>query len=153
MHGHEEQAAVLLQAGKRDFLTVQLLNETGRAPHETIGFHAQQACEKFIKAVLVLHGIAFERTHDLIVLHGLLEQRQIAIPADKEKLRALNSYAVQFRYESCPVEMVTSVECQTIAATLAHWASCEDEACSNLSDGKTAPESENPSSPHLPPPV
>jgi HEPN domain-containing protein len=123
MHGHEEQAAVLLQAGKRDLLTLQLLVETGRAPHETIGFHAHQACEKFIKAVLVLHGIAFERTHDLIVLHELLEKNRIAIPAEKEKLRALNGYAVQFRDEGCPIEMVASVECETIAATLGKWAS------------------------------
>jgi HEPN domain-containing protein len=86
-----EQAAALLEAGKRDLLTLQLLNETGRAPHETIGFHAQQACEKFIKAALVLHGITFERTHDLIVLYQLLEEQRIGIPADEEKLRALNT--------------------------------------------------------------
>jgi len=29
---NKEQAAALLQAGKRDLLTLQLLNETGRAP-------------------------------------------------------------------------------------------------------------------------
>jgi len=122
MHAHKEQAAALIQAGKRDLLTLQLLNETGRAPHETVGFHAQQACEKFIKAVLVLHGIAFERTHDLIVLHQLLEDHQIEISADKEKLRALNNYARQFRYEGCSIEMVASSECETIAAGLGKWA-------------------------------
>lgn len=119
---NKEQAAALLQAGKRDLLTLQLLNETGRAPHEAIGFHAQQACEKFIKAVLVLHSITFERTHDLIVLYQLLQEQRIGIPADKEKLRALNSYAVQFRYEGCPIEMVASSECETIATTLDQWA-------------------------------
>ena len=117
-----EQAAALLEAGKRDLLTLQLLNETGRAPHETIGFHSQQACEKFIKAALVLHGITFDRTHDLIVLYQLLEEQRIGIPADEEKLRALNSYAVQFRYEGCPIEMVPSGECETIATTLGKWA-------------------------------
>jgi len=119
---NKEQAAALLQAGKRDLLTLQLLNETGRAPHETTGFHAQQACEKFIKAVLVLHGIIFERTHDLIVLYQMLEAHRIGIPADMEKLRALNSYAVQFRYEGCPIEMVASSECETIATALGKWA-------------------------------
>ncbi|WP_366929729.1 HEPN domain-containing protein [uncultured Thiodictyon sp.] len=34
-------------------------------PHETLGFLAQQACEKLIKAVLVRHGARVERTHDL----------------------------------------------------------------------------------------
>lgn len=49
MNPHKEQAEALHQAGKRDLLTLQLLIETGRAPHESIGFHAQQACEKFLK--------------------------------------------------------------------------------------------------------
>jgi HEPN domain-containing protein len=123
MHAHKEQASALLEAGKRDLLALQLLNETSRAPHEIIGFHAQQACEKFIKAVLVLQGVPFDRTHDLILLHGLLEQRQISVPAEKEKLRALNSYAVRFRYEGCSVEMLGSAECQAIAAGLGKWSS------------------------------
>jgi HEPN domain-containing protein len=119
---HKEQAESLLKAGQRDLLALQLLNESGRAPHEVVGFHAQQACEKFIKAMLVLHGVTFERTHDLVVLHELLEHWQIDIPADKETLRALNNYAVQFRYEASPVQMVASKACEEIAACLALWA-------------------------------
>jgi HEPN domain-containing protein len=77
---------------------------------------------KFIKAVLGVHGIVFERTHDLAVLHGFLERHQTDMPTDKEKLRALNAYAVQFRYQVCAVEMIPSVECENIAAELAHRA-------------------------------
>lgn len=66
MSAHSEQAAALIAAGERDLLALRLLNQTGRAPHEVIGFHAQQAAEKFIKALLVLNGIVFERTHDLV---------------------------------------------------------------------------------------
>lgn len=32
---------------------------------DVVGFHAQQTVEKAVKAVLVLHGIAFPRSHDL----------------------------------------------------------------------------------------
>ena len=32
---------------------------------DVVGYHAQQAVEKAIKAVLVLCGIDFPRTHDL----------------------------------------------------------------------------------------
>ncbi len=84
MSAHEQQALALIEAGKRDLLALQLLIETKRAPHETIGFHGQQACEKFLKAVLVLHGVVFDRTHDLIVLYEQLEQRHIQVPVDKE---------------------------------------------------------------------
>lgn len=46
MKEHKEQAAALMAAGSRDALALQPLNQTGRAPHESIGFHAQQACER-----------------------------------------------------------------------------------------------------------
>ena len=80
MSEHKAQAEVLFLAGGRDLLALSLLIETGRAPHESIGFHAQQACEKFLKTVAVLHGIVFERTHDLIVLFELPQQHNIAVP-------------------------------------------------------------------------
>jgi len=122
MSANEQQAYALIEAGRRDLLALQLLIESKRAPHETIGFHAQQACEKFLKAVLVRHDIVFGRTHDLVMLFGLIEMHAIHVPADKEKLRALNSYAVQFRYEGCPVEMVPSAECEALAVSLEKWA-------------------------------
>lgn len=125
MNDHKEQAIYLLDAARRDALTVQLLIQTGQAPHESIGFHTQQACEKLIKAVLVINGIVFQRTHDLVTLHALAKNHHINIPADTEKLRALNSYAVQFRYEGCPVEMMQTKDCSSIVHTLLAWASVE----------------------------
>lgn len=121
MNPHKEQAQALIDAGKRDALAMQLLIETKRAPHETIGFLAQQACEKFIKAMLVLHGVRFERTHDLVALQHLATQHGIAIAAEVDRLRALNSYAVQFRYESCPIEMVSSGDCELVTTALQAW--------------------------------
>ena len=35
---------------------------------ETLSFHAQQAAEKSLKSLLVLHGIPFPRTHNLTIL-------------------------------------------------------------------------------------
>ncbi len=118
MSTNNEQAAALIAAGERDLLAVQLLNQTGRAPHEVIGFHAQQAAEKFIKAMLVINGIVFERTHDLVRLYRLAEQSGLAIAADVEQLRALNGYAVQFRYESCGLVLISSQDCEKVAECL-----------------------------------
>ena len=122
MSGHEEQAEVLIAAGSRDELSLQLLIQTERAPHETSGFLAQQAWEKYIKAGLVLKGIYFERTHDLVALSLLAEQRGIKIPVNIEVLRALNSYAVQFRYEGCPVVLIEPKACESVTNILANWA-------------------------------
>lgn len=118
MSAHEQHTTALIKAGQRDLLALQLFIEPRRAPHETIGFHARQAAEKFLKAELVHHGVIFYRTDDLIVHHELLEQRAVQVPAAKERLRALNSHAVQFRYEGCPAENVSSSECHVLTSSL-----------------------------------
>lgn len=41
-------------------------------PTDTICFHAQQCIEKYIKALLVLRGIDFPKTHDLREIRKLL---------------------------------------------------------------------------------
>jgi HEPN domain-containing protein len=82
MNMHSAQAQSMMAAGLRDRLTLRLLRDSGEAPVEVMGFHAQQACEKFIKAVLVLHGVIFERTHDLALLASLCAAHRILVPAD-----------------------------------------------------------------------
>lgn len=44
-----------------------------------IGFHAQQAAEKFLKAFLVWHQVEFPKTHDLGQLLQLVETRDKAL--------------------------------------------------------------------------
>lgn len=36
-----------------------------KCPFDTVCFHAQQCVEKYLKALLSLHGIDFPKTHDL----------------------------------------------------------------------------------------
>ncbi|NVZ08346.1 hypothetical protein HW932_03630 [Allochromatium humboldtianum] len=60
-----EEAKQLITAGERDRISFQLLQQTGQAPHETLGFLAQQACDKFIKAMMVLSSITVVRTRQL----------------------------------------------------------------------------------------
>jgi len=106
MNVHKAQAQALLDAGRRDRLTIGLLLGSGQAPREAMGFHAQQAREKLLKAVLVVHGIVFERTHDLAVRASLCEANGIRTPIEKDALRILNNFAVRFRYETCPVALI-----------------------------------------------
>ena len=61
-------------------------------------FHAQQTAEKYIKAVLVMLGHAFPRTHDLDALHDLCLQAGSPPLAQIVDLDALQSYAVDVRY-------------------------------------------------------
>ncbi len=63
-----------------------------------IGFHAQQACEKCLKAALAKLRAEVPRTHDLLHLMELLEAQGIAVPAGAQWIDALNPYAVEARY-------------------------------------------------------
>jgi HEPN domain-containing protein len=60
-------------------------------------FHAQQAVEKSIKAVLVHCGIEFRKAHDIDYLMTLLPQ-DVPAPPGAEEIVGLTSYAVMFRY-------------------------------------------------------
>lgn len=61
-------------------------------------FHAQQCAEKYLKALLVVRGQAFPRTHDLAALSDLCLRNGIIIPVDQDLLERLAAYAVQVRY-------------------------------------------------------
>lgn len=66
---------------------------------EVVGFHAQQAAEKWLKAVLASRGVDFEYTHDLRRLIGLAGLASIDSPFDTRQAIALTEYAVPLRYE------------------------------------------------------
>ncbi len=60
-------------------------------------FHAQQAAEKSIKAVLIHYGIEFHKVHNLDYLMALLPSG-VALPPEAENVAGLTGYAVMLRY-------------------------------------------------------
>ena len=95
-------------------------------PHirQTIAFfHAQQAIEKSLKAVLFGKGEEFRRTHDLYELADRIEQAGVALPCSAEELGQMNPYAVEFRYDDQTVPLLTRQEVDDIAARILAWAS------------------------------
>ena len=63
-----------------------------------VGFHAQQAVEKSIKAVLLHAGTKFPFTHDLEELFALYAASGPKLPFDCDKLNDLTPYATHRRY-------------------------------------------------------
>lgn len=98
MSPHEEQTQALIEAAQRDRLTFQILLRDPNSPLETTLFHAQQALEKGLKALLVRAGIMFPRTHDLLELRDLAAANGIDVPVARDLLARLAPYAVEFRY-------------------------------------------------------
>lgn len=66
-------------------------------PTDTVVFHAQQCVEKYLKALLVVDGIDFPRTHSLSILVDLVEESKRPALTTEEQER-LTDYAATTRY-------------------------------------------------------
>jgi HEPN domain-containing protein len=61
-----------LNRARKDLVAGELLLKGAFEDYENVGFHAQQAAEKFIKAFLVCHQIEFSKTHNIALLTQLV---------------------------------------------------------------------------------
>ena len=84
-------------------------------------FHAQQCAEKYLKALLVAHGHAFPRTHDLAALHDLCIQAELPVRMETDQLERLNAYAVQVRYPGDDPTLEEAREAVEIAQAVRRW--------------------------------
>lgn len=110
-----EEARRLLRLARRDSDTFALLLPLPKATMAALGFHAQQAVEKALKAVCTRHNIEVRRTHDLAALGQTVLDQGTALPISVDELRSLNPFAVEFRYDD---EMTSSMEREELDALL-----------------------------------
>lgn len=91
-------ADLLLASAEQDRKAVLALLRSPEIGDAIDGFHAQQAVEKSLKAVLSQRRIPFRRTHDIAELLDLLSDHGLPTPPTAERLDELNPYAVDVRY-------------------------------------------------------
>jgi HEPN domain-containing protein len=65
--------AVFSMEADRDYLLARMINFIGASFHARAGFFAQQACEKYMKALTVQARSEYSETHNLIELAKLCE--------------------------------------------------------------------------------
>ncbi len=99
----------------RSDLALADTNATGGVLNESLCFHAQQAAEKSIKAVLILRGIEFPFTHNVAHLITLVQNAGIDWPQELDSAARLTRYAVSFRYPGRP-KLIADTERQQAAA-------------------------------------
>lgn len=87
-----------LRRAEDDLLAGRVLAEASLPSYETASFHAQQAAEKALKALLMRHQVDFTRTHDLGELLQLAEPVAPGIAQGLAAAPTLNRHAVDTRY-------------------------------------------------------
>ena len=98
MRGPLELARGLLHKAHNDMIGAEATLQTGEAL-DVVCFHAQQAVEKSLKALLAAHGIPYPFTHDLGDLLDLLAQHGQGVGLQREIIEPLTEYAVAMRYD------------------------------------------------------
>jgi len=98
MNGPREHALALLGKAENDLIAARATVATGKAL-DTVCFHAQQAAEKSLKALLALKDVVYPYRHDIGELVELVEAHFPAVARLKPELVALSPYAVELRYD------------------------------------------------------
>lgn len=105
---HVEVAQILLEKATGDLTALRTLAADQNQTDHVVGFHAQQAVEKAIKAVLASYEVEIPMTHDLGYLATLVETP----PREVAESRWLTPWAGGWRYdaESSPIDREKAVQ-------------------------------------------
>jgi HEPN domain-containing protein len=81
-----------------DLKVAQREIQAADAVSNVICFLAQQCAEKYLKAFLEEHNIAFQKTHDLLLLLNLSGGLLTEIDAQRHELARLSAFGIAARY-------------------------------------------------------
>lgn len=95
----DETSRILLQKAEEDATAVREFAANREIADSIIGFHAQQAVEKWLKAIIAARGARHEPTHDIDRLLERLEVTGVDLSLDRDRLPELTQYAVPLRYD------------------------------------------------------
>lgn len=120
-----EEAQRFLRLAKRDQAAFAALLSATAVDPAVACFHAQQAAEKALKAVMCLNGLEFRRTHDLEALAGMLRDVDVGPTVNAYDLRCLTPYAVEFRYDDEAIHLISGDAAGQVVGALLAWAEVE----------------------------
>jgi HEPN domain-containing protein len=143
-HDKLDLARVLLARAIDDETLVRKVSADTDVADAIIGFHAQQAAEKLIKAVLAARGVAFMKSHALSYLVGLVEEHHIDAPPELSEADVLSPWAVEFRYEGDEPPAFDRPAALALVAKLRTWAEGQIEAAEQPQDPQPQPDEDQP---------
>ena len=117
-----EEAQRFLGLARADIDAFLLLAANPQIRRAIAFFHGQQAVEKCLKATLLVCGVDFRHTHDLIELAGDVEEAGVTLPCSTEQLLTLNPFAVELRYDDQVIPRLSNEEATKIVMKTLAWA-------------------------------
>lgn len=117
MQPNHKLANMLKKKAERDTRVLHILAANPEAPYEAMGFHAQQAVEKLMKAVLAINGLHYPKIHDIWRLMDIIQEHGIPFPEDLAEVRRLSPFAVDYRYD----DMLPGEEIATAPVLFLEW--------------------------------
>lgn len=125
MNPSADHARALLTKAADDAYVAGLLAQDSEGPAWVLGFHAEQAVEKALKAVLSSREVVYPRTHNLVTLLELLRTNALDPPPDGDSLARFIPFGVAMRYEDAVSEDDLDIDVEwalaAVSRTLA-WA-------------------------------
>ena len=121
----DDLARLLMEKAAGDEKILARLIDDDDIPDDGLGFHAQQAVEKMVKAVLAHNDVSYERTHNIAYLLTLLESAGIPAPEGAENLPNLSPWAAEFRYARQPEASLDRKEIRSLVEQTRVWAEAQ----------------------------
>lgn len=94
-----DHARLLLKKASHDLAAARATLAVDEAL-DMVCFHAQQAVEKSLKAILALHEIDYPRRHDLAELLELVNPLALSLVPFTDRIISMTPFAVQIRYDT-----------------------------------------------------
>jgi HEPN domain-containing protein len=123
-----DEAYLLLRKAREDADAVRKFRADPDLADAVVGFHAQQAAEKALKAVLAAFGDDFPWTHDLRHLMERLDTVGASLPTSLYDIRELGPWAVEFRYGETIDDPLDRERASTLVVEVIAWAEAHVEA-------------------------
>jgi len=130
MQDRLDETAEWFRYADRDLMAAEL-PLAGESPHVYNGlFNCQQAVEKWLKALLIWHGVAFPKIHDLKKIGRLCIQAEPELAGVIESVSDLTDFATVYRYPGAEATVDASDAVDWLELTRgANGSACQDAAC------------------------
>ena len=115
-------AREFIKKGRADETLCGRIVDDGDIEDAVFGLHAQQAVEKYLKAILAMNQDRPEHTHDLGSLAAQCEEGGQSLPSELSGVFALTPFAREFRYPFGVPPPIDRAQILELVARVRDWA-------------------------------